>query len=168
MPALYEIMHFSLQPQVKSKDKLSSANKEAISEIYNKDNVQSDIQDKGNVKTQTMPNVSKTNSGGFGGFQKGFLSGSKPKSKPMKTDKGSASVSSSGQKSKSTLEDIPFIKKKDQAETEELKLPEVQEKMKVASDNLLKNQGKTYSSAGYQMRVIRKLVIDEYLMIIVG
>ena len=141
---------FSLQPQVKSKDKHSSANKEAVSEIYNhKDYVLSDIKDKDIVKTQIPPQDLKNTNGGFGGFKKGFLSGSKPKPRLVKTDRGSASVSSTVQKSKSTLEDIP-LRKKDHAETDELKLLEVQEKKKVASDDLMKNQSKTYFSAGYQ------------------
>ena len=156
---------FSLQPQVKSKDKHSSANKEAVSEIYKrKDYGWLDIKDKDTAKTQTPPKVPKNTNGGFGGFKKGFLSGSKPKSKPVKTDKGSASVSSTEQKSKSTLEDIPLIKKEDHTETEELKLPEVQEKKEEASDDLMKNQSKTDFSTGYQGCVQKYKVIGNFVL----
>ena len=58
----------------------------------------------------------------------------------METDVGSVKESQSDKKA-STIEEIPFITKRDKDETGELKLPEVQAKISEASEKLLSDKG---------------------------
>ena len=95
------------------------------------------------VKSST--NVAKTDSS-FGGMKKGFMFGGPPKSKQAtKSDSSTISAlknnKNSDVKSGKTLEDIPFIKKNDNAQQESLKLSEVQETMEKTNAKLLENKG---------------------------
>ena len=62
----------------------------------------------------------------------------------METDVGSVKESQSDKKA-STIEEIPFITKRDKDETGELKLPEVQAKISEASEKLLSDKGIMYT-----------------------
>ena len=129
------------QPQKKSSTTDPDSRKEDnISEIYNrKDSVKSNTENLDSETTQT-----KAKNGGFGGLQKGFLFGGNTKPKTVETDVGSVKEAQSDKKA-STIEEIPFITKRDKDETGELKLPEVQAKISEASEKLLGDKGIMYT-----------------------
>ena len=96
------------------------------------------------AKSATVQSEKTKESGAFGGMKKGFLFGSPSKPKPVKQDMGArpkVPTNEDQKKKATTLEDIPFIEKKDKSET--LKLDEVQETMNKTGENLLKKQGKS-------------------------
>ena len=147
---------FSYQQQPKTEGSKESASQDGVSEIYSRketvsnktqtDSQNTDTDVKSSVKTKAAPKKPETKEKGFGGFAKGFLSGSNTKS-------------SSSKKKTDTKEEIPYIEKKDDSES--LRLSEVQETMNKTSENLMKNQGRS----GF----IRARSLDkrEYLMIII-
>ena len=155
---------FSYQQQPKTEGSKESASQDGVSEIYSRketvsnktrtDSQNTDTDVKSSVKTKAAPKKSETKEKGFGGFPKGFLSGSNTKSKPE-----TRSSSSSSKKKTDTKEEIPYIEKKDDSES--LRLSEVQETMNKTSENLMKNQGRS--------GLIRARSLDkrEYLMIII-
>lgn len=173
------------QEQTETKSAKSYTSKEPVSELYNgKENVsdvtESDRQKtnpigKSNNKVTNTPEETKIRETAFGGMRKGFLFGSSTKSNPVKQEKkDNAGLTKSGaggeQKTKATLEDIPFLKKQEKDVGERLKIPEVQETMNKTAENLSKNQewvtDDLLNKLGENQSVLKGFQNPEYIKII--
>jgi len=87
-------------------------------------------------------------SSGFGGMKKGFLFGgsTKPKANTSgQNSKSETTVQKTATKTKpKTLEEIPFVKKNEQAQQSNFRFSEVQDAMNKTTEKLMQNKG-TYT-----------------------